>query len=179
MQGYIGLDLGGTKTMVVFTNKEGKAIKTLREDTPLDLESGVTLVKKMIKDIAIDNNILAIGVAIGPIDKLSRTVSPLHQLQWQGVEFWDILEEEFNCSAYIDVDTNVAAIGEYYLGDFTQKYFMYITLSTGMGGGFLIDGNVYEGLCHPEVAHQAINYKCSYPKNIQCECGVQDCLACL
>jgi len=44
------------------------------------------------------------------------------------------------------VDTNVAALGEYHLGNYENEKFLYITLSTGMGGGYIIDGKVYAAL---------------------------------
>ena len=47
-----------------------------------------------------------------------------------------------------------------------------------MGGGFIVDGQVYRGMdeAHPEVAHQSINYRCTHPQRVECECGAPDCL---
>jgi predicted NBD/HSP70 family sugar kinase len=79
------------------------------------------------------------------------------------------------------VDTNVAAVGEYRWGGVSAKRFLYLTLSTGMGGGFLVDGKIYRGQdgAHPEVGHQSIHFRCANPSAVQCECGAPDCLEAL
>jgi predicted NBD/HSP70 family sugar kinase len=81
----------------------------------------------------------------------------------------------------VDVDTNVAAVGEYTIERLTVRRFLYITLSTGMGGGFLLDGAIYRGLneAHPEIAHQSVAYRCMHPELVECECGAPDCLEAL
>src|SRR5262249_25483675 len=56
-----------------------------------------------------------------------------------------------------------------------------LTLSTGMGGGFLVDGEIYRGQngAHPEVGHQSIRFRCTNPSAVHCECGAPDCLEAL
>jgi predicted NBD/HSP70 family sugar kinase len=91
------------------------------------------------------------------------------------------MEAKWRCPFQVDVDTNAAALGEYRWGGLSAERFLYLTLSTGMGGGFLINGRVYRGKggVHPEVAHQSIPFHCSNPAAVQCECGVPDCLEAL
>jgi len=174
---YIGLDIGGTKFMVHSVSQEGKELKRVRENTPYDLQEGIELLYKMIRDVAQGNIILGIGAAIGgPIDLNRGIVSPLHQESWRDVPLKEMMEREFSAPFYVDVDTNVAAIAEYVLGGYQERHFLYITVSTGMGGGFLIDGKVYEGLSHPEIAHQCIDYACEFPERVECECGGGRCL---
>ena len=47
-----------------------------------------------------------------------------------------------------------------------------------MGGGFLLNGKIYRGLGgeHPEIGHQSIHYRCTFPERMECECGSPDCL---
>jgi predicted NBD/HSP70 family sugar kinase len=91
------------------------------------------------------------------------------------------METRWGCSFQVDVDTNVAALGEYRWGGLSAPRFLYLTLSTGMGGGFLIDGEIYRGQAgaHPEVGHQSVPFRCSNPSAVQCECGAPDCLEAL
>lgn len=179
---YIGLDIGGTKVLAGCANKEGEIFRKVKVKTPLHLEQGLELVNELTHELSDGYNLKGIGVAIGgPINLDNGTVSPLHQPEWRNVALKKLLEEQWKCPCHFEVDTNVAALGEYYLGNYTASKFLYITLSTGMGGGILIDGKIYQGLngFHPEIAHQSINYRCSFPKRIQCECGVDDCLEAL
>jgi predicted NBD/HSP70 family sugar kinase len=136
----------------------------------------------MIQELAGNDSLSGIGAAIGgPLDWRRGIVSPLHQPQWRDVPLKNIMEEKWGCPFWVDVDTNVAALGEYYLGADRPERFMYITLSTGMGGGFLINGKIYRGLHgeHPEVGHQSIPFHCAFPERVKCECGVTDCLEAL
>ena len=105
----------------------------------------------------------------------------MHQPAWRGVGLKTIMEERWGCGFGVDVDTNVAAVGEYAFGGRRVGRMLYLTLSTGMGGGFLVDGKIYRGADggHPEVAHQGVNFRCSFPERVACECGAGDCLEAL
>jgi len=136
----------------------------------------------MIAEVAGNEAILGMGAAVGgPLDWEQGIVSPLHQPAWRDVPLKAIMETRWRCPFRVDVDTNVAAVGEYRWGGISAARFLYLTLSTGMGGGFLVDGQIYRGGggAHPEVGHQSIHFRCSNPAAVQCECGVSDCLEAL
>ena len=179
---YIGLDIGGTKLMVAAADGAGHLLRRTREPTPLDLDDGLEALHRMIARVADGERIAAIGAAIGgPLDARRGVVSPLHQPRWRDVPLKAMIESRWGCPFFVDVDTNVAAIGEYTLGGGGAARFLYITISTGMGGGFLVDGAIYRGARdgHPEVGHQSINYRCAHPERVICECGAPDCLEAL
>lgn len=168
--------------MVATVNTQGGLRHRLRADTPKELEKGLYLIQKMVEEVSRGEEILGIGTAIGgPLDWKTGVVSPLHQPMWREVPLKAIMEAHFGCPLYVDVDTNVAAIGEYQHAKTKPNRMLYITISTGMGGGFIVDGEIYRGLDdgHPEIAHQAIPYRCEHPERVRCECGLQDCLEAL
>ena len=176
---YVGLDIGGTKFLVASADDQGKIISRVQEATPPELDDGLAVLHRMIETVAHGEQITSIGAAIGgPLDWQSGIVSPLHQPEWRDVPLKKMMTERWQCPVFVDVDTNVAAIGEYHFGQERAPRFLYLTLSTGMGGGFLVDGKVYRGMDggHPEVAHQSINYRCAHPERVGCECGAPDCL---
>jgi predicted NBD/HSP70 family sugar kinase len=179
---YVGLDIGGTKLLVASADEQGAILQRTQEPTPYALDEGLALLKTMIERVTNGQPITSIGVAIGgPLDCKSGIVSPLHQPQWRDVPLKQIMEAAYGCPLYVDVDTNVAALGEFTFGEESVNRLLYITLSTGMGGGFLIDGRIYRGMdgAHPEIGHQAIPYRCSYPERIVCACGAGNCLEAL
>jgi glucokinase len=179
---YIGLDIGGTKLMVAAADMAGSLQRRVRTTTPLALEAGLAALHEMIAEVAADQPIAAIGAAIGgPLDVAQGVVSPLHQSQWRAVPLKAIMERRWGCPFFVDVDTNVAALGEYALGGAPVARLLYLTLSTGVGGGFVVDGRLYRGAQdgHPEVGHQSINFRCAYPERVACECGAPDCLEAL
>jgi len=176
---YIGLDVGGTKFMVAAANQDGEIIRTTRASTPGKREDDIELLHQMIAEVAGESEIRGMGAAVGgPLDWETGIVSPLHQPTWIDVPLKQIMESRWNCPFYVDVDTNVAALGEYYYSKERISRLLYITLSTGMGGGFLIDGQIYRGKqgAHPEIGHQSIPFRSMNPAGVRCECGAPDCL---
>jgi glucokinase len=175
----IGLDIGGTKIMVAAADHEGNIRRSARTATSRRLEADLVTINTMIAEVAMEEDIVGMGAAIGgPLDWEKGIVSPLHQPDWRNVPLKAMMEEKWGCPFQVDVDTNVAALGEYRWGGDSAERFLYLTLSTGMGGGFLIDGQIYRGQdgAHPEVGHQSIHFRCSNPAAVQCECGAPDCL---
>ena len=179
---YIGLDIGGTKIMVAAADREGNILRRARTATSTSLEADLNNINRMIAEVAAENEIKGMGAAIGgPLDWERGVVSPLHQPAWRNIPLKAMMEEKWGCPFQVDVDTNVAAVGEYRWGGVGASRFLYLTLSTGMGGGFLIDGQIYRGQdgAHPEVGHQSIPFHSSNPLAVQCECGAPDCLEAL
>ena len=179
---FVGLDIGGTKIMVAAADREGYILRRGRRATSTSLEEDLANINTMIAEVADGDQIMGMGAAIGgPLDWERGIVSPLHQPAWRNIPIKALMESRWGCPFHVDVDTNVAAVGEYRWGGVPARRFLYITLSTGMGGGFLIDGKIYRGQdgAHPEVGHQSIHFRSVNPSAIQCECGVPDCLEAL
>jgi len=179
---YIGLDIGGTKFEAAASDATGNILQRTISETPRSLEEGLERLKAMTTEVAAGERISAIGAAIGgPLDWRNGVVSPLHQPEWRDVPLKEIMESWFGCPFYVDVDTNVAALGEYRCSEGMTERLLYITLSTGMGGGLILWGRIYRGMKdgHPEIGHQSIHYRCAHPERILCECGAPDCLEAL
>ena len=177
---FVGLDIGGTKIMAAATDDQGNELRRLRVDTPADLDCGLLNIHSLISELVKAGQVQGIGAACGgPLEAATGIVSPLHQPEWRSVPLKKIIENRWNCRFAVDVDTNVAAVGEYQLGSYTERTFLYITLSTGMGGGFLIDGKIYHGKGHPEIGHQVVNLRSRHPERAVCECGGGACLEAL
>lgn len=178
----IGLDIGGTKIMAAAADETGAVIRRVRRDTPQGLDEGLDLLKQLTVELRGSDRIAAIGAAAGgPLDWQTGIVSPLHQPQWRDVPLKDIFEKEFRCAFRVDVDTNAAAMAEWAAGGETAGSLLYLTLSTGMGGGFVVDGRLYRGKdgAHPEVGHQSVGFRCAHPERVKCDCGAPDCLEAL
>jgi glucokinase len=179
---YIGLDIGGTKFMVAAADAQGKIYRRVRYPTTPDWHEDIDLLNAMVAEVSLGEHVLGMGAAIGgPLDWEHGIVSPLHQPTWRQIPLKQIMEDRWGCPFWVDVDTNVAAFGEYQAGGKQAKRLLYLTLSTGMGGGFIMNGKIYRGQdgAHPEVGHQAVPFHCSHPERVHCECGAPDCLEAL
>lgn len=93
--------------------------------------------------------------------------------RWRDVPLRDIIEKEFSKKAFIINDANAAALGELYFGAGRgANDFVYITISTGIGGGIIIDGKIYTGSIGTagEVGHMTID-----DNGPLCNCGNRGC----
>jgi len=176
---YVGLDIGGTKLLAAAGDGCGQVGPVVRAATPAGLDEGLAKLHELVEQVAGGARLDGIGAAIGgPLDWRTGVVSPLHQPAWRNVPLRQIMQERHGCAFHVDVDTNVAAVGEHQRFGGGARRFLYLTLSTGMGGGFLVDGKIYRGAggAHPEVGHQAVPFRCRHPERVECECGRADCL---
>lgn len=82
------------------------------------------------------------------------------KINWREINLYKVFNEALNIPVIIDTDVNAAALGEYYYGHGKgKKSVLYITIGTGVGGGFVIDGKTLYGLTHPEMGHVLIKQK--------------------
>jgi len=153
-----------------------------RFPTPQELGEGLRQLFAAIEAVAAGARIAAIGVSIGgPIDRVAGTVSPLHQPQWRQLPLRALLEERFGCPCAIEVDTDAAALGEWYFGQQRRSPLLYVTLSTGVGAGTVIEGELYRGVAgaHPELGHQVVPNEFGDTEPVRCACGAENCLEAL
>ena len=176
---YIALDMGGTKLLAAAIDRGRNVIARERAQTPRSLQEGLSLLKQMVRTVAGGSRILAIGVSAGgPLQHETGVLSSLHFPEWHEVPFKQIMEAEFGCPLRVEVDTDAAVLAEYRFGGHSIRRLLYVTLSTGVGGGFMIDGELYRGVdgSHPEVGHHAAPYRLPVAGPISCTCGANDCL---
>ncbi len=178
----LAFDIGGTQSRVAAATSTGAILRRAQAPTPAGLAEGLDMLWALSRAVIADDTVASVGVSIGgPLDWRTGAVSPLHQPAWRDVPLRAILSERFACPNFIDVDTNIAAAAEYLADARRPARLLYLTLSTGMGGGFVVDGRIYRGTddAHPEIAHQAIAYRCRHPERVVCECGASGCLEAL
>jgi glucokinase len=120
--------------------------------------------------------VAGIGVAApGPLDSKTGIVfSPPNLPGWDGIPLRDLLAERFQTSIYVDNDANVAGLGEYMFGAGQgSRHIVYMTISTGIGGGVIADGKLLRGAngTAGELGHMTIDWH-----GERCTCGNIGCL---
>ncbi|WP_037449295.1 ROK family protein [Sphingobium chlorophenolicum] len=157
-----GIELGGSK--VVILGAIGRVIverETIPTTTPAEtLANAVTILERWHADTPF----AAIGIgSFGPL-RLDRhapdfgVMLPTPKSGWAGTDIFGTLTAPFNCPAAIDTDVNGAALAELRWGAGVQDNMQsdslcYITIGTGVGGGFAFNGRVVHGAMHPEIGH--------------------------
>lgn len=120
-----------------------------------------------------------IGVATpGPLDSRSGvTYAPPNMPSWAHLPLRDLFQQRFQSQQlpiYIENDANAAALGEYLYGAGRGcKNMVYLTISTGIGGGIILDGKIFEGTSGTagELGHMSIDWQ-----GERCSCGNRGCL---
>ncbi|MDI6600293.1 MAG: ROK family protein [Thermoanaerobacteraceae bacterium] len=171
----IGIDLGGTKTAIGLVNENGEIISRemfATEGPEKTIEEMGKSIDRMIEKVGI---IEGIGIGSpGPIDsKKGIVVCPPNLPEWRNIPLADILSHKYKVKVMLNNDANVAALGEWLFGAGRGvQNFIYITVSTGIGGGAVLNGRFYEGenANALEVGHATIDYK-----GPRCGCGNYGC----
>jgi glucokinase len=142
----IGLDIGGTKCSVVKADDEGHIQKTLRFPTTHVAETLERLFQA-IGQLEPDGS-QTVGIACGgPLDAAAGVVlSPPNLPEWDGVPIVAEVERRFGGRAFLMNDANACALAEWQFGAGKgTRNMVFLTHGTGMGGGLIIDGRLYEG----------------------------------
>ena len=118
----------------------------------------------------------AVGVSFGgPVDFARGVVRLSHHVRgWENVPLRDVLAGEFGCPAAVDNDANVAALGEHRFGAGRGvDDLLYVTVSTGVGGGWVLGGRPWRG--HGGMAGE-IGHTVANPAGPLCLCGKRGCV---
>jgi len=177
----IGIDIGGTNTKYGIVDRAGQviyqgSIKTTQYEEFRDYFKGLTIaLREAISKITIEHKILGIGVGAANGNYYKGTIERATNLPWKGIiPLADMLREEFQVPAIITNDANAAAVGEMVYGSAKgMRDFIVITLGTGLGSGFVSNGQLLNGKhgIAGEVGHTSVN-----PAGRFCNCGKRGCL---
>lgn len=155
MEYYIGIDLGGTNVRTLLVDENGKSYSEVKDNTQRE-EGPDYVCQKIIRQIeSLDTsicggleNVRGIGIGVpGPVDVENGVMIMATNLP--GFENYPIcqkISDKFNLPVFIDNDANVAGLAEAILGagkDYSTCY--YVTISTGIGGAFIVDKKLVSG----------------------------------
>jgi len=120
--------------------------------------------------------VAAVGIgAPGPLElKAGLTLSPPNLPGWDRVPLRQLIQDGLEIPAYLENDANAAAMGEYYFGAGRgTRDMIYVTVSTGIGSGLILDGELYYGTTFMagEIGHTTV-----LPNGPLCACGNRGCL---
>jgi len=183
MKNYVvGIDLGGTKISCALADLEGNV--KAQHTTPTNAHEGeqavldriIGCVETVICEgkVTIDE-VEAIGIGSpGPLDARTGIIITTPNLPFKNFNLVSPLKAKFGIPVYLDNDANVAAIGEFMLGAGKgTENMIYITVSTGVGGGAILNGKIYRGSTSNalEIGHSTVA-----PGTVRCNCGNMGCL---
>ncbi|MBG1263875.1 ROK family protein [Nostoc commune] len=175
----LALDFGGTKLAAATVNiGSRKWLGYERRLSPVsaDASTDLEIMRSLIYSLLEDTKPAAIGVSFGgPVDASTGTVRLSHHVAgWENIPLKGLLEDEFGVPVGVDNDANIAALGEHRFGA-GQGYdsLFYITVSTGVGGGWILNGQPWRGAdgMAGEIGHIVVD-----PAGPVCLCGKRGCV---
>ena len=179
----IGIDLGGTKINTALVDRAGNIIardfrETLGSEGPdAVIARMVSAARQLMSDAGVSpGQIDAAGVcAPGPLDLDDGLVlSPPNLPGWVRVPLRERIAGALDMETLLENDANAAALGENRFGAGRgSRHMIYVTASTGIGGGLILDGKLYHGAIGMagEIGHHTI-----LPQGPVCGCGNRGCL---
>ena len=178
-----GVDIGGTKIALALGSVDGEIISTRRFLTRVKagphriLDETIENIRELVEEA--EGRLVGVGVGCaGPLD-LDRglVMSPPNLTGWDQFPIIELMRERLDVPVLLDNDANVAALGEYRYGAGRGfKNIVYITISTGIGGGIIVGGEIIRGVGGGagEVGHMTV-----LPDGPECGCGARGCMEAL
>jgi glucokinase len=177
----LGVDIGGTNTVLGFVDREGNclaesSIPTNAQEDPCTFVMRLGgRINKLYSPLAGECAFLGIGMGAPNANYYRGTVENPPNLSWKGVTpLVDLVKEHFDLPVVITNDANAAALGEMLFGAAKgMRDFIVITLGTGLGSGLVSNGELIYGAdgFAGEIGHTIVE-----PQGRQCGCGKRGCL---
>ena len=178
----VAVDIGGTKVLACLvdgkneTLDERRFLTDARRGPRAIVENTVAVVREMVEENGVPRSrLLGVGFAsAGPCDSAEGVVVNAPNLGWQDVPVARWMEDALDMPVCLGNDANLAALGEQRYGaGIGVENMVYVTVSTGIGGGIITDGHLHAGGSglSGEIGH--ITVQAGGPL---CSCGRRGCL---
>ncbi|PID57771.1 hypothetical protein CSB45_05970 [candidate division KSB3 bacterium] len=180
---HVGVDIGGTKIALGLVTAEGECLQ--QKKFPTQRSKGadwliahvIHNIRELVQQAGLPPEAVAsVGIGVpGTVEAATGNVVLAPSLGWQNVQMGRQIKTAFPAiPVYIEQDTKTAVLGEYFLcADPSVSHLLFITISTGIGSGLILDRKLYRGQLNSagEIGH------CIVERNgLPCSCGNRGCL---
>lgn len=179
----LGIDLGGTKVAYALGEPSGRIARRHRRPTEPsgrpaeDVARMADDVRRLLGEAGLSTRDLAcVGVSVpGPFDpERGLVLHPPNLSGWGDEPVGPWLERELGCPVRLENDANAAALAEWRYGAGRgRSHLVYLTMSTGVGGGLVLGGRLHRGhaAAAGEIGHVPVEWE-----GERCGCGLRGCL---
>lgn len=162
---YGAIDTGGTKTLLAIFDDEGNVLEQVKFPTPKEYPVFLGELDRAWHSLAQNNDIQALTIAMpGRIDREHGLVRAFGNLSWKDIPIVADLEKIVRCPVLLENDANLAGLSEaiLLLPEFSKT--LYVTISTGIGTGYIEKGVIDPSLADSEggdliIEHNGIMQK--------------------
>ena len=140
---YVGVDIGGTKTLVAILDEHGRITHSLKFATPKNYDHFLLELRHIAHHLPIKEFWAGgVGMPVTVFDRKHGRGVSFGNLPWRNVPVHRDLERIFDCPIVVENDAKMAALSEAMLLKDQYRVVLYVTVSTGIGYGLVIDGQI-------------------------------------
>lgn len=160
---YLAVDIGGTKTLVAVFTPEGEIVEQQKFPSAQNYEQFKSDLADCVAKLS-TKEFLAGSVGIpGSVDRnLGISISAGPNLTWLNSPVASDLQSYIGAPCVVENDANAAGLSEGLLVKDRYRKSLYITISTGIGGGYVVDGALDPDTLTAEVGHMIFEHEGTY-----------------
>jgi len=139
---YVGIDIGGTKTLLAALTNEGVISESIKFPTPEDYDDFLRELRSNVAKLTTKDFTAGAVAAPGMIDRAHGVFEKGGNLKWKNVPLQHDVERITHCPMLVENDANLAGLSEAMLLKNKHAKVLYLTISTGIGGGFIVNQQI-------------------------------------
>lgn len=156
---FVAVDIGGTKTLVAAFTEAGEITEERRFATPQDYAAFITELANEVAKLTTREFKHGVVAVPGRLDRQTGVGIAFGRLPWENVPIGVDVAKIFGCPVQIENDANLAALSEANLLKHKYHKVFYITVSTGIGGGYVINGILDPDTIDAEIGAQIMEHE--------------------
>ncbi len=156
---YLAVDIGATKVLLAVFSKSGKILEQRKFPTK---EKYPDLIKDLVSEVSQlqNNDFDKIAVAVpGRLDRKAGVGIAFGNRPWQNVPIQADIEKRLHCPVIIENDAKLAALSEAQLIKSEFSKVLYVTVSTGISAGLIVDGVIETNMADSESGQMWFEHK--------------------
>lgn len=140
---YLAIDVGGTKTLIAVLNEYGVIQEKIKFPTPKNYREFISQIKNNIKTFEHqDYKAAGVGIPVSVFDRHKGLAKNFGNLPWHNVYIVKNIRAIIHCPVVVENDAKLAALSESRLLKDRYSKVLYVTISTGIGYGLIVDGKI-------------------------------------
>ena len=160
---YVGIDVGGTKTLVASLDEYGVIQEQFRFPTPQDYDEFLRQLAENVANLS-TKEFKACGIGIpAVIDREHGIGRAFAHLDWHDVPVHADVEHIVHCPVALENDAKLAGLSEAMMAKQFRKV-LYVTVSTGIGTGYIVDQKIDPELANNEGGHMLLEHQGKYQR---------------
>jgi predicted NBD/HSP70 family sugar kinase len=155
---YAAIDIGGTKTLVAVYDLKGNLKEDIKFPTPKNYDIFLIELEKTVSQLSTTEFNNAVVAVPARLDRKNGIALAFGNLEWENISIGPDIEKILHCPVTIENDAKLAALSEAILVLPDYRKALYVTISTGIGAGLVVDGTLEPNLLDLEAGQMLLEY---------------------